>query len=219
MMATYPDQKSGCGRETEPNRVMTKKKEKSPIRTWTRSVVTERGSLTEVMRKSVNVTTEKTQSLQFVFKFGREGSQGFGCLGTGGVKGALPALGADQFDQKVPKEAKALANYFNFLLFSTSMAPPWGSPLLSGLAPTKGGGGGFSFALLLLVLGMLCLLLEGLSIGSAPESHRMNLPESLNELYEIKEKESISQEHKLSHSKQFRLDSAWDFRVHKFNLD
>ncbi|KAL3812966.1 hypothetical protein ACJIZ3_014234 [Penstemon smallii] len=37
-------------------------------------------------------------------------------LGAGGVKGALPALGADQFDAKDPKEAKSLASYFNWLL-------------------------------------------------------------------------------------------------------
>ncbi|XP_058197520.1 protein NRT1/ PTR FAMILY 8.5-like [Rhododendron vialii] len=36
------------------------------------------------------------------------------------------------------------------------------------------------------------------------KNQRMNLPESLDELYEIKEKESISQEEILSHTKQFR---------------
>lgn len=42
-------------------------------------------------------------------------------LGSGGVKGALPALGGDQFDQKDPKEAKALARFFNWLLLSTTL--------------------------------------------------------------------------------------------------
>ncbi|KAK6143814.1 hypothetical protein DH2020_024162 [Rehmannia glutinosa] len=40
-------------------------------------------------------------------------------LGVGGVRGALPALGADQFDAKDPKEAKGLASYFNWLLLSS----------------------------------------------------------------------------------------------------
>ena len=31
-------------------------------------------------------------------------------VGAGGVKGSITALGADQFDQKDPKEAKALAS-------------------------------------------------------------------------------------------------------------
>lgn len=42
-------------------------------------------------------------------------------LGTGGVRGALPALGADQFDQKNPKEAKAIASFFNWLTLSTTL--------------------------------------------------------------------------------------------------
>lgn len=40
-------------------------------------------------------------------------------LGTGGVRGALPALGADQFDEKDPKEARALASFFNYIILST----------------------------------------------------------------------------------------------------
>lgn len=39
-------------------------------------------------------------------------------LGTGGVKAALPALGADQFDDKDPKEAAQLSSFFNWFLFS-----------------------------------------------------------------------------------------------------
>lgn len=42
-------------------------------------------------------------------------------LGSGGVRGALPALGADQFDQKDPKEAKALASFFNYLMLSITL--------------------------------------------------------------------------------------------------
>lgn len=48
-------------------------------------------------------------------------SLGLLALGAGGVKGALPALGGDQFDHKDPKEAKALARYFNWLLLSTTL--------------------------------------------------------------------------------------------------
>ena len=41
-------------------------------------------------------------------------------LGSGGVRGALAAFGADQFDIKKPKEIKAQATYFNGLvLFAT----------------------------------------------------------------------------------------------------
>lgn len=40
-------------------------------------------------------------------------------LGSGGVRGVLPSLGADQFDQNDPEEAKALATYFNWIILST----------------------------------------------------------------------------------------------------
>lgn len=48
-------------------------------------------------------------------------------LGTGGVRGVLPSLGADQFDQNNPKEAKALATYFNWLTLSTVLGASVGT--------------------------------------------------------------------------------------------
>lgn len=48
------------------------------------------------------------------------GSLALLALGSGGVRGALPALGADQFDVNDPKSAKALATYFNYLILATS---------------------------------------------------------------------------------------------------
>lgn len=42
-------------------------------------------------------------------------------LGTGGVRGCMTALGADQFDEKDPIEAKALASFFNWLLLSSTV--------------------------------------------------------------------------------------------------
>ena len=42
-------------------------------------------------------------------------------LGTSGVKAALPALGADQFDEKDPKEAAQLSSFFNWFLFSLTI--------------------------------------------------------------------------------------------------
>lgn len=39
-------------------------------------------------------------------------------LGTSGVKSALPALGADQFDGGDPAEAGKLSSFFNWFLFS-----------------------------------------------------------------------------------------------------
>jgi len=42
-------------------------------------------------------------------------------LGMGGVRGSLTAFGADQFDEKNPREAKALASFFNWLLLSSTL--------------------------------------------------------------------------------------------------
>jgi peptide/histidine transporter 3/4 len=42
-------------------------------------------------------------------------------LGMGGVRGSMTAFGADQFDEKEPNEAKALASFFNWLLLSSTL--------------------------------------------------------------------------------------------------
>lgn len=41
-------------------------------------------------------------------------------LGMGGVRGCMTAFGADQFEEKDPNEAKALASFFNWLLLSST---------------------------------------------------------------------------------------------------
>ncbi|XLR08333.1 hypothetical protein S83_036271 [Arachis hypogaea] len=38
-------------------------------------------------------------------------------VGAGGIRGCVPALGADQFDNNDPKERKKLASFFNWFLF------------------------------------------------------------------------------------------------------
>lgn len=42
-------------------------------------------------------------------------------LGSGGVRGALAAFGADQFDTSTPKGLKAQGSYFNWLVLSTTL--------------------------------------------------------------------------------------------------
>lgn len=58
-------------------------------------------------------------------------------LGVGGVKGSLPALGADQFDPKDPKEAKGLASYFNWLLLSSVAGSSVGVTVIVWVATNK----------------------------------------------------------------------------------
>lgn len=58
-------------------------------------------------------------------------------LGAGGVRGSLPALGADQFDAKDPKEAKGLASYFNWLLLSIVSGASVGVTVIVWVATNK----------------------------------------------------------------------------------
>ncbi|KAL6964557.1 hypothetical protein U1Q18_035608 [Sarracenia purpurea var. burkii] len=82
-------------------------------------------------------------------------------LGSGGVRGTLPAHGADQFDhRKDPKEAKALASYFNYLLLSSTMGAAVGVTVVVWVSVSIGWWRGFlvcaavnSFGFSVLVLG------------------------------------------------------------------
>lgn len=47
-------------------------------------------------------------------------------LGGGGIRGCVPALGGDQFDDKNPKERVQLASFFNWFLFSITIGASLG---------------------------------------------------------------------------------------------
>lgn len=51
-------------------------------------------------------------------------------LGTSGVKAALPALGADQFDDSDPAEAAKLSSFFNWFLFCLTLGSIVGVTLI-----------------------------------------------------------------------------------------
>lgn len=76
-------------------------------------------------------------------------------LGGGAVKGALPALGADQFDQKDPKEAKALGRYFNFLMFSSVIGGAFGVTFVVYVSTVKAWWKGFLISLVSVTLGFI----------------------------------------------------------------
>lgn len=67
-------------------------------------------------------------------------------LGTGGVRGALPALGADQFDENNSKGA--VGKYFNWLLLSSVSGSAIGVTIIVWVSTNKGWWLGFliSFA-------------------------------------------------------------------------
>lgn len=81
-------------------------------------------------------------------------------LGGGGIRGSVPALGGDQFDQNDPKEKKHLASYFNYLLFSITCGACIGVTVVVWVSENRGWYKGFLISLACLFLG-LCLLAMG----------------------------------------------------------
>ncbi|XP_022868373.1 protein NRT1/ PTR FAMILY 4.5-like isoform X1 [Olea europaea var. sylvestris] len=150
-------------------------------------------------------------------------------LGSGGVRGALPALGADQFDKKDPKEAKGLASYFNWLLLGSVSGALIGVTVIVYISTNKNNNNwwkGFLITLVSTVVGFIILAIgkpfyriqvPGESplvriaqvIVVAIKNRKLPPPESPSELYEINEKESASTDDKIAHTEQFRsLDKA-----------
>lgn len=81
-------------------------------------------------------------------------------LGTSGVKAALPALGADQFDEKDPKEAAQLSSFFNWFLLSLTIGAIIGVTFVIWVTSNQGWDWGFGicavsvlFALVFLCMG------------------------------------------------------------------
>ncbi|XP_071929977.1 protein NRT1/ PTR FAMILY 4.5-like [Coffea arabica] len=137
-------------------------------------------------------------------------------LGAGGVKGSVAALGADQFDQKDPKEAKALASFFNSYQFSITVGSIIGVTIVVWVAMNRGWHWGFLISLIATSIGVVILALgkpfyriqaQGASplvkisqvIVAAIRNRNVPLPQDANELYEIEDNDAIS------HTSQFRL--------------
>lgn len=59
-------------------------------------------------------------------------------LGTSGVKSALPALGADQFDEKDPNGGAQLSSFFNWFLFSLTIGAIFGVTIVVWISSNRG---------------------------------------------------------------------------------
>lgn len=90
-------------------------------------------------------------------------------LGSGGVRGSLPSLGADQFNRNDPKEAKLLGRYFNWLLLSTTSGSIIGVTVIVKISLTYGWWWGFLLSTILCFIGFSVL-----SLGSA--FYRLQIP-------------------------------------------
>ncbi|EPS62192.1 hypothetical protein M569_12600 [Genlisea aurea] len=144
-------------------------------------------------------------------------------VGVGGVRGSLPALGADQFRSDQPK---ALATYFNGLLLSSVTGASLGVTLIVWVSTNRDNHGwwkGFLMTALAAFAGLVSLsfgkifyrmhvpgdspLLRILQVVVvAVKNRRRSVPESSSELYETSGKDEAPA---IAHTDQFRcLDKA-----------
>ena len=80
-------------------------------------------------------------------------------LGTGGVKATLPSLGADQFDERDPKEARQMSSYFNWFLFSLTIGSILGTTLVVWISTNKGWDWAFAVCSIALFLSVIFICL------------------------------------------------------------
>ncbi|PPD75364.1 hypothetical protein GOBAR_DD27703 [Gossypium barbadense] len=150
------------------------------------------------------------------------GSLSILAIGTGGVKGALPALGADQFDSKDPKGAKQLGSYFNWYMLSTTFGAMIGVTFVVWVSINKDWYWGFFMGTMAAIVGFIAIALgkpfyHYPPLRSSPllriaqvivvafKNRRLTLPENPDELFEINDIDKYQYDEKLPHTNQFRL--------------
>ncbi|KAK9064304.1 hypothetical protein SSX86_015684 [Deinandra increscens subsp. villosa] len=149
-------------------------------------------------------------------------------IGNAGVKAALPSHGADQFDEKDPKEATQMSSFFNWLLLALAVGGSFSLTFFVWVQDNKGFDYGFGLSLIAMFLGaIICLV--GLPwyriyvvLGSsaiiqiiqvyvvAIKNRKLQLPEDPSELHEISMNKEAALHHEfLPHRDVYRwLDKA-----------
>ncbi|XXG49197.1 hypothetical protein AAC387_Pa02g3446 [Persea americana] len=147
-------------------------------------------------------------------------------LGTGGVKAALPALGADQFDERDPKEAMHLSSFFNWFLFSLTIGASIGVTFVVWISSNQGWDWSFGvctfalfFAIAFVYMGKSSYrnnvpggspILRILQVFvAAARNWRHSIPNMTDELHESHDTEAGMESEILQRTDQFRfLDRA-----------
>ncbi|XP_062144147.1 protein NRT1/ PTR FAMILY 4.5-like isoform X2 [Alnus glutinosa] len=142
-------------------------------------------------------------------------------LGGGGIRGSVPALGAGQFDDKHPEERKQIATFFNLFLLSITIGASIGVTFVVYVNSHLGWDKGFSISMSCAFVGLVCLalgkpfyrvrvpgessLLRVLQVLVVTvKNWRVDVPNS-DELYELRDRKSLSNGELIPHSNQFRL--------------
>ncbi|XP_027348440.1 protein NRT1/ PTR FAMILY 4.5-like [Abrus precatorius] len=149
-------------------------------------------------------------------------------FGSGGVKASLPSHGADQFDERDPKEAMQMSTFFNLLLFALCIGGAVSLTLNVWIEDHIGWDWGFGISTISIVVGIM-IFAVGLPLYRIHVAHRTNaiieiiqvyvaairnrnlpLPANSVELYEIEQdKEAAVQIEHLPHRDIYRfLDRA-----------
>ncbi|XP_011649593.2 protein NRT1/ PTR FAMILY 4.5 [Cucumis sativus] len=147
-------------------------------------------------------------------------------LGTSGVKAALPALGADQFDDKDPSEAGKVSSFFNWFLFSLTIGSIVGLTLIVWINTEVGWDWAFVVCSISVLAAIFVVFLgksfyrHNVPQGSpilrflqvfvaSIRNRKLPLPVNANELHEIRDKEAAIPYEILEKTDQFRfLDRA-----------
>ncbi|CAN1273818.1 Protein NRT1/ PTR FAMILY 4.5 [Linum perenne] len=148
-------------------------------------------------------------------------------FGAGGIRAALPALGADQFDPKNPKEAPKISNFFNWFFFSMVVGAIVGVTLIVWIGENKGSDLGFGVSALAVLISVFFILMGkpfyrivppagspfvriAQVFVAATRNRHCKIPEAEDQLYE---NEGINGE-VLKRTNQFRfLDKAAVLRI------
>ncbi|KAF9620646.1 hypothetical protein IFM89_013672 [Coptis chinensis] len=149
-------------------------------------------------------------------------------IGSGGIKAALPAHGADQFDEKDPKEVRQMSSYFNWFLLATSLGAAVSLTFIVWVQDNKGFDAGFGLSTVAMVL-VLIVFVSGLPryriqvikgtnalteifqvYVASIRNRKLTHPGNPKELYEIdRDKEAAVDQEFLPHRKTLRfLDKA-----------
>ncbi|TMW84983.1 hypothetical protein EJD97_024011 [Solanum chilense] len=147
-------------------------------------------------------------------------------FGNSGVKAALPSLGADQFDEKDPKEAAKLSSYFNWLLFYNTIGAILGITVLVWISDNQGWDWSFGIcsvavglSILLLTMGKQfyrCNVPKGSPLMRIPQvfvaafrNRNLPLPQNKDDLHQIRSGEPENGTEILQRTNQFKfLDRA-----------
>ncbi|XP_020541132.1 protein NRT1/ PTR FAMILY 4.5-like [Jatropha curcas] len=149
-------------------------------------------------------------------------------IGSAGIKAALPSYGADQFDEKDPKQARQMSSFFNYILLAICVGGAISLTLLVWVQDKKGWDRGFGLSAVAMLLGMIVFvaglpmyrvqviqesnaIIEIIQVYiAAIRNRKLQLPEATSELYEINhDKEAALEAEFQTHTDTFRfLDKA-----------